>query len=188
MAHWNCQAMTQTAVETWCSKQLASQLQQLGGNTGPSRAGTCASEWRGFSSQRERPTHFQRQHCACETPTTLQEESTISFTFSLSVCISQSNTLSFQDKDTCFYFRHMKNKNAHKTETLFFLHLCKANTPICLTEIINSSSRFLIASVLQHTARYNLMLDQKKIIFIMPYSGQSCWLFHILWSWWTDKS
>lgn len=166
--------MTQTAVETWCSKQLASQLQQLGGNTGPSRAGTCASEWRGFSSQRERPTHFQRQHCACETPTTLQEESTISFTFSLSVCISQSNTLSFQDKDTCFYFRHMKNKNAHKTETLFFLHLCKANTPICLTEIINSSSRFLIASVLQHTARYNLMLDQKKVIFIMPYSGQSC--------------
>lgn len=101
-------------------QQLSCQLWKLGGNTGPSWAGTCAPEWRGFF-HKERPRHFQRQHCACETPTVLQKESAISFTFSLSVCTSQSNTLSFRDKNTCFYFPHMKKtKKTHIKPRAFF--------------------------------------------------------------------
>lgn len=102
-------------------QQLVSQLQQLGGNTGPSRVGICAPEWRDSFSTKKRPMQF-RQHCACETRTMLQEESTISFTFSLSLCTSQSN-ISFHDKEICFYFCHMKNKKAHKTKNFFLIYI-----------------------------------------------------------------
>lgn len=92
-------------------QQLASQLQQLGGSTGSAGAGTCAPEWRSFF-KKKRPRHFQRQHCACETPTTLQEESTISFIFSYQSAPLKDLSMTLQE--IFFYFPHMKNKQANK--------------------------------------------------------------------------
>lgn len=143
----------------WPGLQLQLQLQQLWGDTGPSKAQT--SEWRGFF-HKERLRHFQRQHCACETVTMFQEESTISFTFNLSVCTSQSGMLFPWRRCLCLLSSHEKQKS-YKTESLFFFYIsAKPIHPICLAEIFNSSSRFLIAPLLQYIAGYNLTLEQKK--------------------------
>lgn len=94
-------------------QQRPSQLQQLRGSTGSAGAGTCAPEWRSFF-HKEKARHFQRQHCACETPTMFQEESTISFKFSLSVCTSQSKTLFFHDSARDFVLLSSHEKQTKK--------------------------------------------------------------------------
>lgn len=105
LVHWNCRAMTWTAAEVWCSSWE--------GSTGSARAGTYAPKWRSFF-HKEKARHFQRQHCAYETPTMFQEESAISFKFSLSVCTSQSKTLFFHDSARDFVLLSSHEKQTKK--------------------------------------------------------------------------
>lgn len=93
-------SMTWTAAEVWCSSWLASCSSWEGAQAQLNHEHVLLSG--GVFSTKKRPRHVQRQHCACETPTMLQEGSTIGFTFSLSVCTSQSNTLSFNDSQRYF--------------------------------------------------------------------------------------
>lgn len=112
LVHWNFQAMTWTAAEVWCSSWLAGCSSWEGAQAQLKHEHVLLSG--GFFPTKKRPRHVQRQHCACETPTMLQEESAIGFTFSLSVCTSQSNTLSFNDSQRYFLLLSSHEKQTKK--------------------------------------------------------------------------
>lgn len=159
--------MTWTAADVWCSSWLASYSSCEGTQAHPEQehvilSGGVFSTKKGLGTFRGNIVPVKQPPCSKRSP-----QLSLHLTYQ-STALSQ--TCSFHDKDVCVYFSHMKNKKNYKTESLFFLHFCKANTPICLAEIFNSSSRFPIAPLLQYIAGYNLTLVQKKIAFIMPHS------------------
>lgn len=161
MVHWNCQAMTWTAAEVWCSSWLASYSSWEGTQAYPEQEHVLLSG--GFFPIRKRPRHFFRGNIVPvkHPPCSKRSPQLVLHLVYQSAPLSQTLSLSMT-KRFAFTFLTWRTKNPVKPSTYFFFTFCKAHTPVCLAEIVNSSRRFLIAPVLQYIAGYNLILEQKK--------------------------